>query len=74
MAYAFPTRMLKKTRVFKGAQLRFQIDNLCHWASNGHGIDPESFNANTGTRSNLNSDPRSGQQTPTYIIGLNFNL
>ena len=74
VAYAFPTRMLKKTRVFKGAQLRFQIDNLCHWASNGHGIDPESFNANTGTRSNLNSDPRSGQQPPPYIIGLNFNL
>lgn len=66
VAYTFPTRLLKKTHAFQGAQLRFQIDNLCHWASNKHDIDPEAFNANYGTRNN--------QQTPTYIFGLNFNF
>ena len=66
VAYTFPNRLLKKTHVFKGAQLRFQIDNLCYWASNKHGIDPEAFNANTGIRT--------AQQTPTYIFGLNINL
>lgn len=66
VAYTFPGRLLKKTRVLKGAQLRFQVDNLCHWASNDYGIDPEAFNANTGMRT--------AEQTPTYIFGLNFNL
>lgn len=66
VAYTFPTRLLKKTHAFKGAQVRFQIDNLCHWASNKHDIDPEAFNANTGYRTD--------QQRPTYIFGLNFNF
>lgn len=66
VAYTFPTRLLKKTHAFKGAQLRFQIDNLCHWAANKHDIDPEAFNANSGLRTS--------QQTPTYIFGLNFNF
>lgn len=66
VAYSFPQSLLKRTKVFKGAQLRFQIDNLCHWASNGHGIDPEAFYANSGTRT--------AQQTPTYVFGLNFNF
>lgn len=66
VAYTFPSRMLKKTRVLKGAQLRFQIDNLCYWASNSHGIDPEAYNANSGLRTD--------EQTPTYIFGLNFNF
>ncbi len=66
VSYNFPTSLLRKTRVFQGARLRFQIDNLCHWASNRHGIDPEAFNANSGTRNN--------QQTPTYIFGIDFNL
>ena len=66
VAYTFPTRLLKKTHALQGAQLRFQIDNLCHWASNDRGIDPEAYNANYGTRND--------QQTPTYIFGLNFNF
>lgn len=66
VAYTFPTRLLKKTHAFKGAQVRFQIDNLCYWASNKHDIDPEAFNANTGYRTD--------QQRPTYIFGLNFNF
>ncbi len=66
VAYTFPSRLLKKTHAFKGAQVRFQIDNLCYWASNNHGIDPEAFNANSGVRTD--------QQTPTYTFGLNFNF
>lgn len=66
VAYNFPSSLLKKTRVFKTAQVRFQIDNLCYWASNRHGIDPEAFNANYGTRTD--------RQKPTYTFGLNFNL
>ena len=66
VAYTFPARLLKKTHAFKGAQLRFQIDNLCHWAANKHDIDPEAFNANSGLRTDA--------QTPTYIFGLNFNF
>ncbi|MCM1518899.1 MAG: SusC/RagA family TonB-linked outer membrane protein [Pseudoflavonifractor sp.] len=66
VAYSFPTRLLSKTRVIKGATLRFQIDNLCRVTSNKYGIDPEAFNANLGTRTDA--------QMPTYIIGLNINL
>jgi len=66
VAYTFPSRLLKKTHVLKGAQLRFQIDNLCRWTSNDYGIDPEAYSANTGTRTN--------EQTPTYIFGVNINL
>ncbi len=66
VSYSFPQKWLKKTRAFKSAQLRFQIDNLCHWASNKYGIDPEAFNANSGTRLS--------QQTPTYVFGINFSF
>ena len=66
VAYTFPSRLLKKTHALQGAQLRFQIDNLCYWAANKHDIDPEAFNANYGTRTN--------QQKPTYTFGLNFNF
>ena len=65
-AYTFPSRLLKKTKALQGAQLRFQIDNLCYWASNKHDIDPEAYNANYGSRNN--------QQKPTYTFGLNFNF
>lgn len=66
VSYSIPSRILAKTKVFKSAQLRFQIDNLCYWASNSHGIDPEAYNANYGSRTD--------QQTPSYIFGLNINL
>ena len=66
VSYSFPANLLKKTRVFKSAQVRFQIDNLCYWAANRHGIDPEAFSANSGLRLD--------QQKPTYTFGLNFNL
>ncbi len=66
VSYSLPYKWLQKTRAFKSAQIRFQIDNLCYWASNGHGIDPEAFNANTGIRND--------QQTPTYVFGINFSF
>lgn len=66
VSYNFPTRLLSKTKVLRGARLRFQVDNICHWASNRYDIDPEAYNANSGTRNN--------QQTPTYIFGLDINL
>ena len=66
VSYNFPNQLLRKTHVLQGARLRFQVDNICHWASNRHGIDPEAFNANSGSRNN--------QQTPTYIFGIDFNL
>ena len=66
VSYSFPQKWLQKTRAFKSAQLRFQIDDLCHWASNKYGIDPEAFIANSGLRTS--------QQTPTYVFGINFSF
>lgn len=73
VSYSMPSRLLSKTRVFKGVTLRFQIDNLFRITSNKWGIDPEAFNANLGTRTDVQL-PSYNTQTPTYTIGLNINL
>ena len=71
VSYTFPKKLLTRTKFLKGATLRFQVDNLCRWTANKYDIDPEAFNANTGTRSSLTN---SGTTKPTYIFGVNINL
>jgi len=66
IAYSIPSSLLRKTKAFRNVQFRFQIDNLFRITSNGHGIDPEAFDANRGVRNS--------QQTPTYIWGVNINF
>lgn len=66
VAYSLPSSLLRKTKAFKNVQFRFQIDNLFRITSNGHGIDPEAFDANRGVRNS--------QQTPTYVWGVNINF
>ena len=39
---------------------------MLYWAANDEGIDPESFNANEGTRTQF--------MMPTYSVGLNINF
>lgn len=46
--------------------IRAQVDNPFYWAANDEGIDPESFNANEGTRTQF--------MMPTYSVGLNINF
>ena len=57
-------KLIKKVNL-QNVSLRAQVDNPFYWASNGEGIDPESFNANAGTRTEL--------LMPTYSLGLNIN-
>lgn len=71
VSYTFPKKLLTRTKFLKGATLRFQVDNLCRWTANKYDIDPEAFNANTGSRSSLTN---SGATKPTYIFGVNINL
>ena len=41
-------------------------DNPFYWAANNEGIDPESFNANGGKRTDF--------MMPTYSVGLSINF
>lgn len=65
LSYALPQEWLGKSG-FKGINLRAQINNPFYWAANNRDIDPEAFNANTGTRAS--------KQMPSYIFGININF
>lgn len=65
ITYSLPKDLIKKVNL-QNVSLRAQVDNPFYWASNGEGIDPESFNANAGTRTEL--------LMPTYSLGLNINF
>lgn len=65
VAYSLPSRVLDKIKA-KGLTVKFQVDNVCYWAANKHGIDPEAFNANYGARTDA--------QMPCYVLGLNVKF
>ena len=65
ITYSLPKDLVKKVNL-QNVSIRAQVDNPFYWASNGEGIDPESFNANAGTRTEL--------LMPTYSFGLNINF
>lgn len=50
LGYNFNENVCKALRM-QNLRLRFQINNLCTWARNSKGIDPEANNAITGERS-----------------------
>lgn len=50
LSYQFADNICKKLHL-EELRLRFQVNNLCTWARNGLGIDPEANNAITGIRS-----------------------
>lgn len=50
LSYQFNEKICKKLRL-EDLRLRFQVNNLCTWARNDKGIDPEANNPIYGTRS-----------------------
>lgn len=66
LSYSLPKQWISKAG-FKAINLRAQVNNPCYWAANKRDIDPEAFNANSGTRSDY-------AQMPSYIFGVNINF
>ena len=65
VTYDLPKTWLTKIGV-KGARLKLQVDNAFRWTANDKDIDPEAFNANSGTRNEA--------VMPSYILGLNIQF
>lgn len=65
VSYALPRKLIQNWG-FNNISVRAQIDNPFYWAANNNGIDPEAFNANSGTRSS--------EQVTSYVVGLNINF
>lgn len=63
--YNFSDRICKAIGL-NDLRLRFQVNNVCTWARNSKGLDPEAVNPLTGA--NYNRVPRS------YTMSLFFNL
>lgn len=65
LSYSLP-RKLSRQWGFNNISLRAQVNNPFYWAANKEGIDPERFDANTGTRVQT--------QLTSYVLGLNINF
>lgn len=65
LGYDFSKRVCRAIGL-NDLRLRFQVNNVCTWARNSKGLDPEAVNPVTGT--NYNRVPRS------YTMSLFFNL
>ena len=65
VSYSFPKNLLQKINL-QNVVIRAQVDNPFYWAANNEGIDPESFKANEGMRTQF--------MMPTYSVGLNINF
>ncbi|MDE6809393.1 MAG: SusC/RagA family TonB-linked outer membrane protein [Muribaculaceae bacterium] len=65
LTYAFPSSICRKIG-FDNLRLRFQMNNVCTWARNSLGIDPEAISMTSGSR--YTRTPRS------YTMSLYFNL
>ena len=63
LSYNFDRKLCRHIGL-KDLRLRFQVNNLCTWARNSHGIDPEAW---SGGAPRLKT-PRS------YTMSLFFNL
>lgn len=66
LGYSLPKPWIERAG-FKAVNLRAQINNPFYWAANNHDIDPEAFNANSGTRADY-------AMMPSYIFGININF
>lgn len=65
LGYSFDKKLC--TRIgLNNLRLRFQMNNVCTWARNSQGLDPEAVSLVNGTH--LNTTPRS------YTLSLFFNL
>lgn len=65
VSYTLPKNMTSSWG-FNTIKLHAQIDNPFYWAANRNDIDPEAFNANSGTRT--------AEQVTSYVLGLNINF
>lgn len=65
LSYSFDPKLIKRIGL-NDLRLRFQMNNVCTWARNGLGIDPETVEPISGY--NINRAPRS------YTMSLFFNL
>lgn len=65
LSYTLPQQWITKAG-FKVISLRAQVNNPCYWAANKQDIDPEAFNASSGTRNS--------EQATSYIFGININF
>ena len=65
LGYDFSKRVCRAIGL-NDLRLRFQMNNVCTWARNSRGLDPEAVNLRTGTT--LNTVPRS------YTMSLYFNF
>lgn len=66
VSYSLPSKLLASTHVIKGLTLKLQVDNAFYWAANKYDIDPEAFNANSGSRTDA--------LMPSYIMGVNVRF
>ena len=65
LGYSFNDAVCKALRM-QNLRLRFQINNLCYWARNDRGIDPEANDPMGGARS---------LRTPrSYTFSINFSF
>ncbi|MDE6394778.1 MAG: hypothetical protein K2K77_05490 [Duncaniella sp.] len=65
LSYNFDPKLCRKIGL-NDIRLRVQMNNICTWARNGRGLDPEAVNPYTGTNTNL--APKS------YTMSLFLNL
>lgn len=65
LSYSLPRKLARQCG-FNNISVRAQVNNPCYWAANSEGIDPERFDANSGTRVQ--------SQLTSYVLGLNINF
>ena len=65
LSYDLPTTLIAPWGL-QGVRLHAQVDNPFYWAACGHGIDPERFDANQGSRAY--------SQLTSYMLGLTVNF
>lgn len=65
LSYDLPTPLIAPWGL-QGVRLHTQVDNPFYWAACGHGIDPERFDANQGSRAY--------SQLTSYMLGLTVNF
>ena len=65
LSYDLPTTLIAPWGL-QGVRLHAQVDNPFYWVACGHGIDPERFDANQGSRAY--------SQLTSYMLGLTVNF
>lgn len=65
LSYSLPKDLIRNMKLDQ-VSVRAQVNNPFYWAANQEGIDPEAFDANSGSRYQA--------QATTYVLGLNINF